>query len=286
MKQLQLLLVLLLLQTSSNAQVNSTSDKKDADKYLTDLLKSDSLFNQSSDNLQKCQIKDKLGIYYYAINYEKSITYFKAAADCYKTNNNRLEANCYLNIAAIYDEQLGQNKPAIAALYQSLEAAERHKDTLHQATVLKYIGALKGREKDFGGGKIVVKRAIKLFESKNFEQDVAVCYYDLGEVYFYENKLDSCIFSLQTAKKMQTNFNNLGRVFGINNFLIKTYLKQKDFKKLEEINKENEGNIGNTKVDDFIRKVYYKTIVEYYDLTKNTTKKEDCLNKLAELEKK
>lgn len=215
MKQLQLLLVLLLLQTSSNAQGNPTGGKKDADKYLTDLLKSDSLFNENSDNLQKCQIKDKLGIYYYAINSEKSITYFKAAADCYKTNNNRLEANCYLNIAAVYDEQLGQNKPAIAALYQSLEAAERNKDTLHQATVLKYIGALKGREKDFVGGKVDIERAIKMFESKDFEQGVAVCYYDLAELYFYENKLDSCIFNLQTAKKMQTSFNNLDRVFGI-----------------------------------------------------------------------
>ena len=286
MKQLQLLLVLLLLQTSSNAQENPTSDKKDTDKYLTDLLKSDSLSNQNTDNLEKCEIKNKLGIYYYSTNYEKSISYFKSAADCYKTNNNRLEANCYLNIAAIYDEQLGQNKPAIAALYQSLEAAERNKDTMHQATVLKYIGALKGREKDFVGGKIAVERAIKMYEYKEFEQGIAVCYYDLAEVYFSENKLDSCIFSLQTAKKMQTSFNNLDRVFGINNFLIKTYLKQKDFVKLEEINKENESHIGKKEINNFTRKVYYKTIIEYYDLTKNTNKKGDCLKKLTELEKK
>jgi tetratricopeptide (TPR) repeat protein len=259
------------------------TDKKE---YLTDLLKADSISGLKFDNKDIAIIKSKLGSYFYQKDYNKAIQYYDTAALYYNKCKDKFESNCYLNIAGIYDEQLGQNLPAIKYLNKSLKIAEIYKDTLQQATVLKYLGALKGKEKDFKQGKSDIKRAIDLFINKDFKRGVAVCYFDLAIVYFYETNFDSCIISLNTSKDIQRGFNNIERIFGINNYLLKVYLTKQDLINFDLILKENETTINDEKVHDFDRISYFKTLIDYYDLKKDNTKIIEYKGKLLALNNK
>lgn len=252
-------------------------------EYLSDLLKVDSIVAPKADNMQRAQIKNKLGFFYYNRDYYKAIGYFESAGFYYNKSGDKHEANCYLNIASIYDEKLGLNRPAIQYLYKSLSVGERVKDTLYQATILKYLGALKGKEKDFTSGKKDIQKAINLFESKNFRRGTAVCYYDLAIVYFNEYKLDSCILSLNTSKRIQQEFKSIDRIVGINNYLLKVYLTKQDLTNFRIIRNENEENIKNEDVKNVDRIAYFQVLVEYFELIKDFTNQRLYLNKISKL---
>ena len=258
----------------------------DKTEYLADLLKADSISGLKYDNKDIAIIKSKLGSYFYQKDFKKAIQYYDTAALYYNKCKDKFESNCYLNIAGVYDEQLGLNLPAIQYLNKSLKIAEIYKDTLQQATVLKYLGALKGKEKDFKQGKFDIKRAIDLFNFKDFKRGVAVCYYDLAIVYYYENNFDSCIISLNTSKDIQRRFNSIDRIFGINNYLLKVYLAKHDLNNFDIVKKENEAIVNDEKVYDFDRISYFKTLIDYYDLKKDNAKVIEYKGTLLDLNNK
>lgn len=281
MKKLILLLICLLKHF-----IAQTQHEPKLDNTLSSLLIADSILNQREvTGLERCQIKDKLGVYYYEKDYLKAIYYFENAAKCYEKQQHRLEGNSYLNIAAIYDEKLGNNQKAILYLNQSLKVGEKYDDVLHQATVLKYLGVLKSKNQQFEEGKQDIQKAYQLFKSQGFDRGIAVCFYDLALINFNEKQLDLCLTNLKKAKALQENFNNVDRIFGINNFMMRVYLQQGKLTLVDKINLENQENLYHKKVRDFDRLEYYKVMVVYNELLNNQERKAYYQSKILELKK-
>lgn len=222
--------ILLCVYNISSAQtadeyIQKAKEHRNDPRFEAYMLMADSIATKYSDTKKIAKINQELGQYYYTRNPDKCIEHLKKAYTALveiKDVNNAIF--CLQNIAFTYEEK--KNDLTNAELYtqQAIQERKGIKDTLQLANMYKYLGYLQGKAGKFTIAKESVRTGITLFVSKKYEQGVAVCYYDMGKVYEYEQKFDSSIFYFAKSRKIWEELGNQGkRIFNVNNALMHVY---------------------------------------------------------------
>jgi tetratricopeptide (TPR) repeat protein len=250
------------------------------DSILKALIAEDSLAKISGDKDRMGMAKAKLGNYYYNKSPQTSIDYNKAAADLFmKAKNKPWTALSYQNVAFAYEEGLSNYREALKYVEKALPIWREIKDTMGEANILKYQGLLYGKIHEFSKAKVAINQAIIKFRSKNFEQGVGVCYYDLSQVYFEMGNIDSCMAYLFKAKTIYKKNKESARIFLLNNKLMGIYINNDDYLTAKDIFDENEKIAATSDI-------YGEHLLEFYSISEITLKRTNFLDKASAYEKK
>lgn len=265
---------------ADNYRSNSFYLKTPADSILRSLLAEDSLAKISGDKDRMGMAKAKLGGYYFNKNPQTSIEYNKTAAELFvKAKNKQWTALSFQNIAFAYEEGLNNYQEAIKYVDKALPIWREIKDTMGEANILKYLGFLYGKIKEFTKAMSYIDQAIVKFRSKKFEQGVGVCYFDKSLVFFEMNNIDSCTTYLYKAKVIYKKNNESARLFLVNNKLMRIYINNDDYLTAKDFFDENEKIAS--KID-----IYGVHLLEFYEMSELTLKRTNFLDRAAVYAKK
>ncbi|OFX68097.1 MAG: hypothetical protein A2X14_01480 [Bacteroidetes bacterium GWD2_33_33] len=242
--------------------------------------------NQNPNKEQE-QIADSLmnlGYSFYNTEPLKFINFLDSAARLYDIAEClKKQALCYQNIAFVYQEKLQNFNKAEEFTLKSISNWREINDTLNEANLLKYLGAIQGELGKYDIAKSNIKCAINKFRLKQFNAGIAVSYYDLALVYEKEERSDSCIHFLNLNKKFFEAKNDTFRIFNVNNKLLYTYIKTNNFEQIEQLINSNLSFQVSQRVRWNQKLDFYQFSNEYYTKIKNETLSNDYLNKYKTL---
>jgi len=195
------------------------------------------------DDSKKAVIFERKGGRFYNIDPDSSLFYFSEAAKYYKKLNNTFNyAQCTQNIAFVYDEKFDKKREALKYAQEALRAWEKEKNDDKIANMLKYMGYLNGSLHNFTEAKSQICQSMKMYEKTGFIQGVAVTKLNLAKVYENEQKYDSCIINIRSAKTIwiDQKEKGLSRLFNLNNYLLRIYQHVDSLDNMKNILNENE----------------------------------------------
>ncbi len=264
-KDYDLLFTMMMVQVANN--------KLDKPLALSYLQKADSIADLSKDQKKIPIPNERLGGIYFNTNPQKSIQHFQKAADAYVAINDKKKAGfCNQNIAFIYDEKLNEYPKALSHSNIALNIWQDLSDTLNEANILKYIGLLEGKLKSFDAAKNHIATAIEKFQQKKNDRGIAVCYFDLGQVYFEEGKLDSSIVQYNKALNIWEKTTDYNRMVGINTQKIKALDAMDNSLEAKSIIKANEAMINQHQIGWQDRISFYEMAKDFYSKNENEPK--------------
>lgn len=235
----------------------------------------DSLERVSNKGIQDqkfiAELNEKTAFLSYEKDHELSVKCFEKAAKYYLGSEHFKKAGfCFQSAAFVYDEKIAAYQLALGKVDDALKIWEKLQDTLNEANMLKYKGMLLGKLMQFEEAKKEVNDAIKLFKQLNYEQGVAVSWFDYGIIYKYENELDSAFYFFQKAKSFWTEKNNLDRIFGINIDLLEIHFEQDEPAKFEVLYLENQEIESSQKIYHQQLRDFYEIAIVYFSKQNNT----------------
>jgi tetratricopeptide (TPR) repeat protein len=146
------------------------------------------------------------------------------------------------------------------------------KDTLSEANLRKFRGLLLGHLKRYKEAESEAKKAISLYDLKNFKQGVAVSQHDLSLIFDLEGKIDSALHYENKSNFFWNNKGDTSRIIVSNNQLIHLFCQSKDFSKAEKIQNQSENLIKNSKTHwHHLINFYYVSFQLYDELKSNET---------------
>jgi tetratricopeptide (TPR) repeat protein len=210
-----------------------------------------------SEHCKQAIIKEAISNYYYDTDVDMSIQYRDGAGQSYAAAGDRVRANfCMQNIGFAFEERKNDMVNARRYIDRALKEWEKLNDTTQQANLNKYIGLLEGKTGKYASGKEYVHKAIAQFKSVDNSSGVAVCYFDMGIIYFEETRFDSAIAYFNKANAYWKEIGNSDRIFGINNYLLRTYGKMQDNVNASKLIADNEAMLG--------EKTYWEDRLKFY----------------------
>lgn len=220
--------------------LKEASKHKNTPEYTLYLHKADSLAIRVGDIPNRAAIQEKLAFHYFSRNAGKSLHHYEQAISLYRqADNQKKMAMCTQNMAFVYDEGLKDNINALEKAGEALQLWRQQNDTMQQANIYKYIGLLEGRLGQYRAAKENISKAIVLFNSQNYTQGIAVCYFDLANVLLEEKDATSAITQLHKAKTIWQGHKDSTRIYIINTALIKGFSANGSQAEIKELLKEN-----------------------------------------------
>lgn len=228
--RLVLVLSLLVFYSISSAQtieeyITLAKEHRNDKHYEEYMLLADSLASTAKLVKSSGKINQELGQYYYTRNADKAIEHFKKAYTLLteiKDVNNAIF--CLQNIAFSYEEKKHDLVNAQFYAERAIEERKGIKDTLQLANMYKYLGYLQGKAGKYAEAKESIHTGIDLFNSKKYVQGMAVCYFDMGKVYGYQQQYDSAVYYFRLSIGIWKDLGNQqARLFNVNNSLLHLY---------------------------------------------------------------
>ncbi len=246
------------------------------------LLKAEAL--AQNDDYSKAFVYQRIGSYYYSRQPLKCIGYQKQAFALFqKVNEQKQAAMCLHSIGFAYEEQLKDVKSASGYISQAIELHKAQKDTMELANMEKYLGMLDGRLGQYAEGKQQVRSAIAHFKMLGYKSGIAVSYFDLAKIFTEQKAYDSALHYLTVSKKYWAGAGATGRVFNINNELLKVNTLAARYNDAHNLLLENEKILYNTNVYYTDKLMYFKNSSSYYNAKHNTGNAQTCYMKYSAL---
>lgn len=254
-----------------------TMQKKDFETHLQQLYEGTSA---SRDNCRKAVIAEMISsLYHNTSQVDKSIAYREEAGKYYKAANDRIRANfCVQNIGFIYEEQKKDLPTARRYILQALKEWEVLKDTMQQANLNKYLGYLDGKEGKYKSGRKFVNKAIKQYKAVGNENGIAVCYFDMGTIMFHIKKYDDAIRYYNNANIHWQQVNNIGRLFNVNNELLRIYVLRENISMAASVFNSN-ASLHNENIYWKDRLNFYEYACQLHQLSKDKNSFDTYLDK-------
>jgi hypothetical protein len=220
--------------------------------FLYSFLFSFSLFAQekySIFELKSFQYKNK--------NIDSFIYFKNKAISEYESQGKQYSAaRCLQSIGFVYEEELHDYYKSFYYISLSIDKYKDLKDTLGFANLEKYLGVIMSNIGNLNDAILKIRNAIYLFEKFQYTDGVNVSYFDLGIAYYNSGLIDSSILYLSKSKIYWKGFNNIVRIFAINNYLIKCYFKNNNSTSKINIIYENNSLLSSGKIPNILLRDY------------------------------
>lgn len=167
-----------------------------------------------------------------------------------------------LNISNIYDEYLNEIDSALIYAEKSLEIWRSKKDSMQMANLYKYLGLLKGKKEQFEEAKSYIQKAIKIYNSLDFEEGIAVSEINLADTYFREKDFEKSLLYFNNSKVFWLQKNDKGRIYTDNILGIKIFAAVKKYEQVEILINENKKIEEETVVNSFAKSKFNELIDE------------------------
>ncbi|MEZ5058367.1 MAG: tetratricopeptide repeat protein [Saprospiraceae bacterium] len=214
-----------------------------------------------SNSAQKIE---KDGYTLYQKSPEDALPTFKNVAKLYAYQKDYKKAGLtYLNIAGIYDENLGKPDSALIYAHESLQIWQEANDSLQQANLYKYIGLLEGKLGQFEKGKTAIQKAMKLYQILEFEEGLNVAKFNLANVYFQEKDYTNSKNLFQETINFWKEKGDAGRVFINNLFGIELYAAMNDAEGVKHLIDENKTLAPDAKLNDYLKRKFEELVAKY-----------------------
>ncbi len=223
--------------------------------------------DNSQDSIPEADSLMSEGYKYYDTNPKKCVKFMSEAAKLYEKGGMKHEqALCLQDCAFAYYSKLGDYKKALPFVQEATKLYHEINESNNEANLLKYLGLLQAKNKEYALGKESIAKAIKIFENTGFKAGIAVAYFDLADVYQFQNMTDSCIFYLKKNKEFFETAGDTSRIFIVNSCLIDNYSNSDQLEKAAEIQKYN------STIED-APTLYFENQLEYYSVCEKYFKK-------------
>lgn len=220
----------------------------------------DESFSTSSTEVSAIENEGK-GLKIYQTSPRSAIHYFKLAAAEFEREGNFKKAGITnLNIANIYDEHLYSTDSALIFSSKSLEIWKSLNDTLQMANLYKYVGLLKGRNREIVEGINHILNAIELYKEKSFTSGLAVSYINLSELQLIKGDYHESERLFLESNDIWNERGNLSRRYSNNILGIKIYQNIGDTIKMRLLIQENIDIMNNYTMDTFAVKKFNEVI--------------------------
>jgi tetratricopeptide (TPR) repeat protein len=223
----------------------------------------------------------KVAFYYSKQNVDTGLKYYNEANSLQKKCNDiKGYATSLQNIAFNYEDKKKQTAMALQYSLESLAAWNSIQDTFGLANMYKYIGYLLGKEGNFERGEANINKAIELFSSIDFEQGIAVSYYDMALLQINKKNVDSALNYLFLSKNIWKKYNDEFRIFKINNALLEIYIDRKNIKSANKVFEESlKSSEISSKIIPSDRRKFYELAAIFYHNKKDDLHEREFLSK-------
>lgn len=218
----------------------------------------------TASDANSVQHLEKDGYTLYQKSPENALPTFKNVAKLYAYQQDYKKAGLtYLNIAGIYDENLGKPDSALIYAQESLRIWQEANDSLQQANLYKYIGLLEGKLGNIEKGKAAIQKAIDLYKTLEFDQGLHVAKFNLANVYFQENDYQSSKELFQETIEFWRSKEDWGRVFTNNLFGIELYAMMDDSEGVRKLIEENKTLAPDAKLNEYLKRKFDELLLKY-----------------------
>ncbi len=146
------------------------------------------------------------------------------------TLNTDKDKNKSILVLNLTENDLAENAASFINYQEELKLAQTNKNYINEAQALRKLGKLYGKNKEnYEKGIEKYQQALRIWQAKKAEIEVAKVYNNLGNVYFGQEKYEEAIPNYQAALKIyQTKKYRVAEAITLNN-LGNTYRKANDF---------------------------------------------------------
>ena len=173
------------------------------------------------------------------------------------------------NKGFLLEEEKHDYQNALVQIDKALSIWVSLKDTLNEANLRKFKGLLLGHLKRYEEAESEAKKAISLYDLKDFEQGVAVSQHDLSLILDLEGKIDSALHYENISNSFWNKNGDTSRIIVSNNQLIHLLRQSKDFSKAEKIQNQSAVLIKNSNTHWHPLINFYYVSFKLYDEFKN-----------------
>lgn len=223
---------------------------------------------ESKDSIFEAKEFLRDGEKYYFTSPDSSLHYFKKAILYFGNNFENIEnvGMCHQNISFIFFEKLNNLDSAVYYADLSVEKYQLSGNDLKKANMLKFEGMIWGLKSNLEEAKSHIYMAIEIFKNNEFDQGVAVCYFDLAISYEKNKNLDSTIAYITKANNIWYKSGNDDRIIQYNNYLLEKILDNDSFKEIAlKIFLENESLIEKNPISDNNKKQFFTLALNYLE---------------------
>lgn len=201
----------------------------------------------------------------YNQNPDSSLICFKLARGRFQQLNFEEDvSDCEMNIAFIFYEKWNNSDSAVYYASKSANGYENLGLALKQANVLKYIGMLYGQQGNIIEAKILILKAIELFELQNYTEGTAVCYFNLASSFEVIKQADSCLYYINRANRIWTDHNQVERIIQNTIFILEKFASDSSLQiTLSKTFFEAEKHLEQPGISIFIKHQFYKAAIHY-----------------------
>jgi tetratricopeptide (TPR) repeat protein len=263
-------LIFLLLTTPSVFSRNVSVDTSKLDNIMRQFDSTNAL----KDTLEKAKSYRNIGQICFEEFPDHSIRFLDSAQVYFGfLKNTKEQALCLQNMAFGFDENKGNLDKGLEYANKALSLWQNMISPQNEANMLKYIGLLQGKKRQYAPAFANIHKAIALFESQKNSSGVAVCYFDMAVVYKEKTDLDSSLVCLLKAKSIWLPLDYKGRIFLVNNKLLDIYMPREATADAEKIISENDNLYASDTDKDIYWKdvdAFFKSCLTYYSANHKT----------------
>lgn len=141
------------------------------------------------------------GIKAYATNPGAAIPYFIRAGEAYEQSENYDKAGgVFLNIAAVYEENLARVDSAEFYALRSLNNFKKGIDSMQIMNTMKYYGFLAGANGKLAEGRQYINETVDFYKRRNQPDGLAFAQFNLARLAFAEKNYEESLRLLAQAK--------------------------------------------------------------------------------------